>query len=173
VTGLENCKRAQEQHLRAMQEAMATATDHAATLLFEEMYAETSLEDHSLEDLRKMGHPYRQGAPQGVPHPDWLVHHQSGDLQEGLSRTPVQVSGSTAEVEFHSEAPYTWYLLLGTRYMRPRDFVSASLYKAKGVIQKTYEFYFKNTLDVKKSERYQAEVVPVYHDEFDPQLPSR
>lgn len=170
---LASIRMAQQQHLREVTEAMRVATDHAAEIVFDEMLAETSLVDHSLEELRKMGHPYKQGKPQGQPHPDWLVHHQTGELQEGLSRTAAAVRSGGVEAEIHSEAPYTWYLLLGTRYMRPRDFVSASLYKSKGAVQKVYEYYFKGTLDTQKSEHYQMNVVPVFHEEYDPQLPNR
>src|SRR6185312_2507529 len=87
---LQSVRLAQQKHLRDVQEAMVKATRQAGEVVFDAMYEETSLIDHDLAALRRMGHPYRKDDPQGVPHPDWLVHHQSGDLQETLSfRYPV------------------------------------------------------------------------------------
>lgn len=126
-TGTGQFHEAAKRHLRDTRAIMTATLDRAAQLLLDEMRMLTAKVDHDLQALKELGHPYRAKAPQGQPHPDWLVHIQSGDLQAGLKRLPAQVRGGAVEAELHSQAPYTWYLLLGTRYMRPRDFVSAAI----------------------------------------------
>ncbi len=170
---MDSVRKAKEAHLKLMGEAMAIAADHAATVVYEEMRAETSLTDHSLAQLRKLGHPYRQGAAQGQPHPDWLVHMQEGTLQEGLTRSPVQETATSAQVEINSAAPHTWFLLLGTRRMRPRDFVSASLITTQKATSAIYEYYFKAALDTQGASRFKVEVKPIPNDRYVAQLPKR
>jgi hypothetical protein len=127
LAGIDSFKAAKDAHLRLMKSAMMSAIDDAADMVLAEMEELTALTDHTLDDLRRMGHPYRRRAPQGVPHNDWLVHNQSGDLVEGLSRKPLVVKKGSIEVAITSRSKHTWYLLLGTRKMRPRDFVSAAM----------------------------------------------
>lgn len=152
---------------------MAIATDHAATVVFEEMLAETSLTDHSLQELRKLGHPYRQGAAPGNLHPDWLIHYQKGTLQEGLKRGQVVKYRDSVEAGITSSAPETWYLLLGTRRMRPRDFVSAALIQTQRVTSQIYEFYFKQALDKQNGNRFRVGVNPIPNDRYVAQLPRK
>lgn len=173
MDALANVRQAKEAHLKQMQEAMAIATDHAATVVYEAMLAETALTDHSLQELRKLGHPYRQGAAPGNLHPDWLIHYQKGALQEGLKQGQVTKYRDSVEVGITSAAPETWYLLLGTRRMRPRDFVSAALIQTQKATSAIYEFYFKAALDKQVGSRYRIGVSPVPNDRYIPQLPKR
>ena len=152
---------------------MAIATDHAATVVFEEMLVETGLTDHSLAQLRKMGHPYGQGKAQGQPHPDWLVHHQEGSLQEGLSRSPVSEKPTCCEVAINSAADHTWFLLLGTRRMRPRDFVLASLIQTQKATSAIYEHYFKAALDTKGNTPFRVKVSHIVNERYAAQLPKK
>jgi hypothetical protein len=75
------------------------------------------LTDHSLEELRKLGHPYsrRFGADSFV-HPDDYVHKQSGRL---VSMTYSETADDS--VRLISEAPEYLYLRFGTSKMRMRD----------------------------------------------------
>jgi hypothetical protein len=75
------------------------------------------LSDHSLEELRKLGHPYsrRFGADSFV-HADDYVHKQSGRL---VSMTYTETSDDS--VRLISEAPEYLYLRFGTSRMRMRD----------------------------------------------------
>lgn len=157
ANSLDSLRQAYQEHFRRVQENMRVAVEHAADLVLEEMKEEVDLQDHSLQDLRRMGHPYRKDAPADQPHPDWLVHYQSGDLRGGLSHTDPLVTETKAEVEIHSAAPYTWYLLLGTRYMRPRDFVTHSVETRRGAVEQTYEYYFEKAHKGRTASRVEAE----------------
>lgn len=136
LAGAASFTAAKQAHMRDMRAAMFVAVDRAGDLLYSEMQTLTSRIDHDLEDLRRMGHPYRRKAPQGIPHPDWIVHIQGGDLKEGLGRLPIQMSKGQIQVQIVSRARHTWYLLLGTRLMRPRDFVSAAMINREDEVER-------------------------------------
>lgn len=136
LVGIDSFKAAKEQHLSEMRAAMTIAIDDAADMLFAEMQELTALIDHSLDDLRRMGHPYRRRAPQGNPHSDWIVHNQNGDLVEGLGRSAIMLRKNKIEVNITSRAKHTWYLLLGTSKMRPRDFVSAAMINREDEVER-------------------------------------
>lgn len=125
-------------HLADLRAALRLAVDTSATVLLAEMRALTQRTDHDLAALRRLGHPYRLAAPPGSPHPDWEVHLQSGELHTGLRAVPAAVRGREVVGELHSTAPHTWYLLLGTPTMRPRDFVSAALLNREGEVRRIF-----------------------------------
>lgn len=133
--------------MREVRAAMYQAVDQSAKVLLEEMKLLTSRIDHSLKQLEEMGHPYRQGEAPGNPHPDWIVHLQSGRLQAGLKRLPPVVTTQSIMADLLSEAPYTWYLLLGTRRMRPRDFVSAAMITRGPEIERIFDQHFQSVMD--------------------------
>lgn len=171
VTGLDTIKRDMANHMRDMRAAMTVATDRSAERLLEEMKFLAARIDHDLEDLRRMGHPYAKGKPQGQPHPDWLVHIQSGELQGGLRRLPAAISGQQIEAQILSEAKHTWYLLLGTRKMRPRDFVSAAIIRRRVEIEAMYLRLFVEQLDKQYPASFRTEVNLIPHTEQAAQLP--
>jgi hypothetical protein len=171
VTGLQTIRQATLTHMRDMRAAMTVATDRSAELLLEEMKFLAMRIDHDLEDLRRMGHPYAKGKPQGVPHPDWLVHIQSGDLQEGLRTLPASITGQQIEAQILSAARHTWFLLLGTRKMRPRDFVSAAIIKRRVEIEAMYLRLFVEQLDRQNPAAFRTEVNLIPHTEQVAQLP--
>lgn len=135
LAGVQSFTAAKEAHLRDMRAAMYMAVDRASDALFQEMQMLTSRIDHDLDDLRRMGHPYRRKAPQGIPHSDWIVHIQNGDLKDGLKQYPVSMSKGVIQAQIASSARHTWYLLLGTRIMRPRDFVSAAMINRENEVE--------------------------------------
>jgi hypothetical protein len=171
VEGLASIKAATQTHLRDMRAAMVGATNRSAEMLLQEMKFLAARIDHDLEDLRRMGHPYAKGKPQGQPHPDWLVHIQSGDLQGGLKRLPATVTGQKIEAEILSEARHTWFLLLGTRKMRPRDFVSAAIIQRRVEIEAMYLRAFMEQLDKQYPAAFRTEVTLIPHTEQAAQLP--
>jgi hypothetical protein len=160
-------------HLQDMREAMVEATTDAAILLLQEMEFLTDRIDHDLKQLREMGHPYANRNPQGQPHPDWIVHIQSGDLQRGLKLLPTRMTGGKIEADILSEAPYTWYLLLGTRLMRSRDFVSAALLNRAGDLETIFINAFLSVCDRKVGSAPRMDVRTIPHDVYQAQLPSR
>jgi hypothetical protein len=136
LEGIATFKAAKDAHLSRMRSEIAFAIDEAADRLYAEMEELISMTDHSLDDLRRMGHPYRRRAPQGFPHSDWLVHNQEGDLVNGLKRLPLSVRNNRIQVSITSSARHTWYLLLGTSKMRPRDFVSAAMINREDEVER-------------------------------------
>jgi hypothetical protein len=171
VTGLNTVKTAIQTNMREMRAAMAVVTDQSAALLLDEMKFLASRIDHDLDQLRRMGHPYAKDKPQGQPHPDWLVHIQSGELQGGLKRGPISISGQVVEAQILSEARHTWFLLLGTSKMRARDFVSAAIIRRRVEIEAMYLRAFMEQLDNPHSGAFRTQVTLIPHPVYPAQLP--
>lgn len=98
----------------------------------------TGLTDHSLADLRRLGHPYARRAPQEIHSPGYQVHTQSGALQDArFSGTDKASVGSgklsaRAFVGFDpSKAPHAASVVYGTSKMVPRDPLVGSLGEVK------------------------------------------
>ena len=164
--------------MRDVKAAMVNACDQAAKLLLDEMRQLTSRIDHDLNALARMGHPYGWGKDRfgnervpGRPHPDWIVHIQDGKLQAGLTKNPAYLSGNQIEAQILSKSPYTWYLLLGTRLMRPRDFVSSAIILRQNEVQKIFERAFLAVHDRVVGTVEPLEIHLLEHDEFPAQLP--
>jgi len=161
--------------MRDVRAAMYVACDQGAELLLAEMKALTARIDHDLKALRDLGHPYGwgNGREPGTPHADWIVHMQDGELQGGLKKLPPMVSGWKVESDLISEAKQTWYLLLGTKKMRPRDFVSAALIMRRDAVAALFEKHFlavhDRTVGVPSTAALEMVLLP--HDEFPAQLP--
>lgn len=82
-----------------------------------------SLDDHTLEELRKLGHPYAVGATPDFHGDDRLVHQQTGELLRSIKvEDPIEESSRTLYVAITSNSPYMPFLIHGTSTMRPRDF---------------------------------------------------
>jgi len=109
-------------------------TERIAQLLLERLRTNAGLVDHSLKDLRALGHPYSTARPQAIHSPEWLVHAQTRSLQDAIK---IKQEGDTFTVYIDdAEAPHAQYVILGTDRMVSRDFVSATLYELRGEIQK-------------------------------------
>ena len=121
-----------------MENAMARATWVASGILMEEMAELASAVDHSLEDLRRLGHPYGQEKPPNEPHEDWIIHHQSGDFVSSIARVPVDVASDfiTGGVKV-TDRKAEW-LLLGTPTMRPRAADTAAVIYQEDAVAEAY-----------------------------------
>jgi hypothetical protein len=97
-----------------------------------------SLQDHSLEDLRKLGHPYaiRFGVDSFI-HPDSEVHEQGGSLSES-SHIVMASSGGMTSAKIICTSPHYIFLRYGTRFMRMRDPGGAALIEALPKIRKRF-----------------------------------
>lgn len=99
-----------------------------------------SLEDHSLEDLRKLGHPYStRFAADSFMHPDSEVHEQDGGLIEG-SKIEIR----PGEVSLINDSPEYVFLRYGTETMRIRDPGGATIKQALPLIMKRFYTAFQN-----------------------------
>lgn len=94
-----------------------------------------SLDDHTLQELRVMGHPYAVSKPENVPHDDRMVHEQEGTLRKSIkAHPPEETTSRRFTVYVTSDAPEAMWLIYGTARMRPRRFHE----KAFNEIKNTY-----------------------------------
>lgn len=106
----------------------------AADILKQQMINNAGLTDHTLKELEKLGHPYSIRNTQSLHTPNTLVHKQSGDLVNSIVITTENkkiVVGSDEAV-----APHVKYVIEGTAYMIPRDFILQSLKDVEGQMTK-------------------------------------
>jgi hypothetical protein len=105
--------------------------------------AHISLNDHTLEDLRKLGHPYstRYGADSFM-HKDEDVHIQSGDLLNASHIVEVR----PGVMHLINTAREYVFLRFGTSKMRPRDPGAAALRDALPAIKKRFAEGVKNAI---------------------------
>ena len=95
-----------------------------------------SLQDHSLEDLRNLGHPYsvRYGINSFV-HADDEVHTQSGELI-AQSRVDSMMTPQGPAIRLTNTSPHYIFLRYGTSKMRMRDPGGAALRDALPAIRR-------------------------------------
>lgn len=94
----------------------------------------SSLRDHSLSDLRRLGHPYTSEVKaSGLHTPKWSVHTQSGKLlsskKSGVEEASISagVLKASAYVMFdESIAPHALHIVYGTSKMIPRPVLRES-----------------------------------------------
>lgn len=133
-------------YLNRVKRELESATEDVAEDLVTAMRDLTGLTDHSLADLRDLDHPYaRRHALGSAPHPDYEVHRQEGDLQDGL-RPEHGGTWQNGQVvsEVHDDAEHLWHVLQGTEHMRPRDFASAAILQHLGQFEARYRQAFQN-----------------------------
>ncbi len=132
--------------LRVVNETMGSVKE----ILDQQITLNMSLQDHSLEELRKLGHPYatRYGVHgAGLHDPYFQVHSQSGNLlsskQSGVIGADIQEGRLTATAFVKldpSIAPYALFLVYGTSKMIPRPILTGSrdqVFTAMNTIIKT------------------------------------
>lgn len=82
-----------------------------------------SLDDHTLQELRRLGHPYGVEKPENTPHDDAMIHEQTGKLRKSISVTaPSEITSRKIGVTITSDDPVMPFLMYGTTRMRPRRF---------------------------------------------------
>lgn len=107
--------------------------DASVKLLGNAVKKNISLTCHSLEGLAEMGYPYAVRSPFN-PHPGsptYLVHKQSGGLVASMRSGVSHLPGSGVYTGYvgidETEAPYARYVIMGTRKMVGRNFLTGSL----------------------------------------------
>jgi HK97 gp10 family phage protein len=123
VKGLEKVVMNMNEALKDIDREVEGAARTAADLLEKKVKERISLTCHSLRDLARMGHPYRKGAPDDVPHRDDFVHQQSGKLISNVEKIVTnknnRITGAVGVDE--KKVKYIKYLTYGTSRMRVRD----------------------------------------------------
>lgn len=85
-----------------------------------------SLDDHTLQELAEMGHPYARRDPQPIHDPIEQVHEQTGALRAGLEATrPIAKWGYIEAWVVNNCQPLDNYIQVGTRFMIARPYMQA------------------------------------------------
>ncbi len=137
VRGLENVIRNMEMVTPQLEQRLDAAAKLAADELEKTVKEFAQIEDHTLQDLADMGHPYstRFGTDSG-PHPDEIVHRQSGKLYDNIEKV-VRRSGRRLLIMCgvdENKVEYIKWLIDGSSIMRPRDFLGWSWLKCRGKV---------------------------------------
>jgi len=110
----------------SVKQGFEAALREASTKVFNKILDSASLEDHSLDELAKLGHPYALRSSSNIHSPSYQVHKQSGRLADAIQL--VQVNQYAFNVGIPEGAvPYLHAVVYGTRYMKGRDFIHGSL----------------------------------------------
>jgi hypothetical protein len=110
----------------SIKKAVEGVLKESAAILLDKMRENASLTDHTLSDLKEIGHPYSQSNPRNIHRPSFLVHRQSGQLLDAAGSN--QVNQFRIQVGFdESIAPHAADVIFGTSKMVGRDIVTGSL----------------------------------------------
>lgn len=125
----ENLLKVQDGFIRTVNKTMKNVAD----ILNKKIEDNISLDDHSLEDLRKLGHPYARRSPVGIHTPSYQVHKQSGRLKDSQfsGTTNAQVLSGKLEATAYAgldanRAKHAEYIIFGTSKMIPRPVLEGS-----------------------------------------------
>lgn len=144
ITGYAAFKRNATKTKVFFRDTAASSAERAADELLEKMKENASLTDHTLADLRRMGHPYAKRQPAPPHDPYWLVHKQSGDLYDAIEKTPVQSNPGKNKffVEVgadEAKARHARWVIMGTPKMISRDFVTGTYKQERENLMKMIE----------------------------------
>lgn len=130
------------------------AVTKATKVADKEFRKNVSHTDHTLADLRALGHPYGYTNPQQIHDPDWLIHKQSGGLLANSVQEPMVTETTDSVVGqfgFYPDALPMW-LVFGTTKMRPRPVVKGTLAKSRaqieGIIKETMKQRYGENVEV-------------------------
>lgn len=122
----------------ATKRGAAKALKRAMKMVEARMKQNASETDHSLEDLRKLGHPYSAAHPKSIHDPDYLIHSQNGDLERAITSKQVNQYRAVVGVDDNA-APHAVHVIFGTKHMVARDFVTNSANEIKDEIMEVFE----------------------------------
>ena len=129
--------------IRAETEKMNKRLSAAGDVANAHIHNQASLTDHTLQQLKEMGHPYsvRYQTNYGPHHDDTLVHRQSGLLYDNIQKVE-DLGDTTSTVQIGVSAdtvPYIDDLIHGNETMRPRNFLGKGFELSKEDVQGTLD----------------------------------
>lgn len=105
--------------------AMSKAIIEGGMFIQAEIRRNINVTDHTLADLRRLGHPYakRHGRIRVHPERPWLVHRQGGSLLGSLRRKTIRRVGmSKVQIWLDTtKAPHARYVVMGSQHMLGRN----------------------------------------------------
>jgi hypothetical protein len=108
---------------KLVQEAILEGLGEVSKNYMKQVDKNLSLDDHTLQELAALGHPYSVNKPKDTPHDDRLIHEQSGKLRKSIKASlPEEVTSRRFTVYVTTNDPIAPYLIWGTSRMRPRRF---------------------------------------------------
>lgn len=112
-----------------------------AVIIDNQVHKNMSLEDHSLKELKAMGHPYaKRHGEKGIQihNPYWQVHKRSGELiaskERGTNDANIKFGSLKASAYVRlddNKAEHAKYIIFGTSKMIPRPLLIGSLNQVK------------------------------------------
>ena len=106
-----------------VRQAILRGLKQGGELYYRAVLKNISLTDHTLIELRRLGHPYAVESPGAPAHPDdRMVHEQTGALKASIRVGTVQETSRRFSLFILSDSPVMGYLIHGTSRMRPRRF---------------------------------------------------
>lgn len=109
----------------------------AAEHLLTKMKEKAGWLDHTLDELEKLGHPYAIREPH-PPHEGDIVHIQSRRLYNNIKIRQINQYAYDIGVD-EAYVPYIRSVIFGTRYMMPRNFITATVNEEKHALQEIFE----------------------------------
>lgn len=129
----------------AGKKGMQAAIKKISKVLEQKMKERAGETDHSLEDLRELGHPYSTQHPQNIHTPDYTVHRQTDSLYNAIETKGVnQYLYKTGVNE--DKAPHVVHVVFGTARMVSRDFITGSLREIEPEIKSIVEDFLNDEL---------------------------
>jgi hypothetical protein len=127
---------------------MVAGAKEALAHLKDKVMENASLTDHSLEDLKRLGYPYSRAHPKRIHTPEWLVHVQSGQLLSSVRHAVEMKPKSISALVYLDQriAPHAKFVILGTRRMVSRDFLSGTLIVELPALRRIFSATFKREL---------------------------
>ena len=117
---------------KKIQQAILDGLGEIATNYKKQVDKNVSLDDHTLQELKAMGHPYAASKPADTPHDDRMVHEQTGAFRKSIKSSPAEETTSRRfTVYVTTDSPIAPYLIYGTAKMRPRRFHEKSFEEIK------------------------------------------
>lgn len=126
-----------ERWIETLRKKGVQAVTKATKAVNKDFRANVNQTDHTLADLRAMGHPYGYTNPQQIHDPDWLIHKQGGGLLGGSVQEPIVTETAdavTGQFGFQPDQLPMW-LVYGTTRMRPRPVVGGTLAKNRVIAE--------------------------------------
>lgn len=109
----------------SVKKQLSAAINELSDLYEDKLRENISLEDHTLQELRDLGYPYSRTHGRSIHNPDYLVHKQSGSLEDALTVNKINQYLVRIGID-DAKAPHIIHIMFGTSKMRPRNVIVES-----------------------------------------------